>query len=138
MSKLAGFFCLLFAACATGGVGVDRETAPHAAPRIESTAPAGTARVSPVAKDLQLPSADRMARQIRTELGDVASADVRMCVAVDGRVQNVQIVHGSRLTEFDQALVHDIADWQFSGMPGSSTAHRRGCKIVTISYRPHP
>lgn len=135
MSKLAGLLCLLLAACAAGAVGVDRETAPHAAPRIELIAPADTARVFPAAKDPRLPSADRIARRIRTELGEVASAEVRMCVAGDGRVQGVQIVRGSAFAAFDQALVHDVAEWQFSGMPGSNTANLRSCEITVISYR---
>lgn len=136
MSKLGVLsLCLLLAACATGAVAVDRETAPHAAPRIEMTAAADTVRGFPVAKAPELPSAGRMYRQILTELGGVASADVRLCVAADGRVQDVRIVRGSSLAAFDQALVHDVVDWQFSEMPGSSTAHLRSCEIATISYR---
>jgi len=137
MTKLAGLFCLLLAACATGALGVERETAPRATPRIEMTTKADTARMFPVALDPQLPSADRMSRRIRTELGGVASADVRLCVAADGRVQGVQIVRGSSLAEFDQALSHDVTDWQFSELPGSTTAHLRSCEIATIVYRAH-
>jgi TonB family protein len=136
MSKLALLsLCLLVAACATGGLAVDRETAPHAVPRIEMTAVADTARVFPVARAPELPSADRIARKIRTELGEVASAEVRLCVTADGRVESARIVRGSSLAEFDQALLYDMADWQFSGMPGSNTAHLRSCEIATISYR---
>jgi TonB family protein len=136
MTKLAVLsLCLLAAACATGAFAVDRETAPHVAPRIEMTAAADTARVLPVARAPELPSADRMYRQILTELGGVASADVRLCVAPDGSVQDVRIVRGSSLAAFDQALVHDVSDWQFWGMRGSSTAHLRNCEIATIRYR---
>jgi TonB family protein len=138
MFKLAGAVCLLFAGCATGGVGANRESAAHAAPKFEMTAAvADTARVFPVAVDPQLPTADRMGREIRSELGEVASADVRLCVAPDGRVRKVEIVRGSSFAEFDQALVHDIADWQFSGMPGSSHANLQSCEVATINYRPH-
>jgi TonB family protein len=139
MPNRTAVFCLLFAGCAAGGAGVDRETAPHAAPRIGLTARADTARMFPVAKDPQLPSADRMFRHIRNELGDVASADVRLCVAPDGRVQDVAIVRGTRLPEFDEALVHDMAHWQFSESPRpAGAASPRICEVTTISYRPHP
>jgi TonB family protein len=139
MSKSAGALCLLFAGCVTGGVGANRESAAHAAPRFEMTAAvADTPRVFPVAIDPQLPTADRMRREIRTELGEVASADVRLCVAPDGHVRNVEIVRGSTLAEFDQAILHDMAHWQFSGMPGSSHAENlQSCEIATITYRPH-
>ncbi|TMQ28545.1 MAG: hypothetical protein E6J90_00415 [Deltaproteobacteria bacterium] len=140
MFKLAGALCLMLAACATGGVSANRESAAHAAPRFEMTAPVtDTPRVFPVATDPQLPSADRMQREIRSELGEVASLDVRMCVAPDGRVRKVEVVRGSSLAEFDQAVVHDVADWQFSGMPGTSHAgNLQSCEIATISYRLHP
>lgn len=138
MSKRASAFCLLCAACAAGGVAVDREAAPHVAPRFEVTAAADTVRVFPVAEDPRLPSADRLSRRIRAELGEVASADVRLCVAPDGRVQGVEIVRGSSLAAFDQALMHDIAGWQFSKLPRSSrTANLRNCETATIHYRPH-
>ena len=138
MTKLAGLFCLLLAACATGALGVERETAPRAAPRIEMTAKTDTARVFPVAMDPQLPSADRMARQIRTELGGVASADVRLCVSPDGRVRKVELVRGSSFRDFNDAVVRDIADWQFSGIPGTTNDSLQSCEIATITYRPHP
>jgi hypothetical protein len=131
MSKLA-VFCLLFAGCAAGGAGagVDRETKPHAAP-VAMVAMSDTAGF-PTARNPRLPSADRIARQIRTELGEVASADVRLCVAPDGRVQTVQIVRGTSLGDFNDALVRDVSDWQFSA------TNLRACEVTTISYRLHP
>jgi hypothetical protein len=130
MSKLA-VFCLLFAGCAAGaGAGVDRATKPHVAP-VAMVAMSDTAGF-PAARNPRLPSADRIARQIRSELGDVASADVRLCVAPDGRVQIVQIVRGTSLGDFNDALVRDVSDWQFSA------TNLRACEIATISYRLHP
>lgn len=96
-----------------------------------------SARVFPVAKDPQLPSADRVSRLIKSELGGLASADVRLCVSPDGRVDQVQIVRGSSLFEFDQALLRDVPTWQFSELPGTSAAGLRTCEIRTISYRSH-
>ena len=139
MFKPAGAVCLFLVGCATGGVGANREPATHAAPRFEMTAVADDPlRVFPAAKDPQLPTADRMRHEIRTELGEVASADVRLCVAPDGRVKKVEIVRGSSFAALDQAIVRDVADWQFSGMPGSSRDDLQSCEVATIHYRPHP
>lgn len=138
MIKRAGAVCMLLAGCATGGVVANHESTARAVPRFEMTAAiADTTRVFPVAEAPQLPSADRLGSTIRSELGEVASADVRMCVAPDGRVRTVEVVRGSSLAAFDQALVRDISDWQFSGMPGSSREDLQSCEVATIHYRPH-
>ena len=70
MSKILCAFCLMLAACTMGGARIDRETAPRA---------------------------DRMFKVIRDELGALASVDVRLCVAPDGRVQTVDLLRGSSL-----------------------------------------
>jgi TonB family protein len=137
MSKFAAALCLALAACATGGaVRVDREAA--AGPQVALVADAATARAFPRANNPQLPSADRISRRIRDEVGDVASAQVRLCVGSDGRVQRVDVLRSSRLAAFDDAVVHDMSDWQFSGIPGSGAAARpQNCEIAKISYRVH-
>jgi TonB family protein len=137
MLKFATVFCLALAACATGSaVRVDREVG--GAAQIELIADAATARAFPRARNPQLPSADQMSRRIRDEVGDVASAEVRLCVGPDGRVQRVDVLRSSRLVAFDNALVHDMSDWQFSGNPGSSAAARpQNCEIAKVSYRVH-
>lgn len=138
MLKSTGALCLLLVGCATGGVGANRESTSHAStPRLAMTAIADSQHVFPAAQDPQLPSADRLRRQIRDELGDVASADVRLCVSPDGRVRKVELVRGSSLREFNDAVVRDIADWQFSGIPGATSDSLQSCEIATISYRPH-
>jgi TonB family protein len=129
--KFLSAFCLLFAACATGGVARD----PSA---VRVVLDDETSKIFPAAKNPQLPSADRLSDTIRAGLGEVASADIRVCVRPDGRVQAVDLVRGSSLAAFDEAVLHDAADWQFSGMPGSSTPiGLRTCRVATISYRPH-
>ena len=107
----------VLAACATGtAVRGDRESAA----RLDLAADVGTARGFPQAKDPRLPSADQMSRRIRDEVGDVASAEVRLCVGADGRVQRVQVLRGSPSWAFNKALVRDMSDWQFSETPRSS------------------
>ena len=138
MSKFLGALCLLMGACTMGGARIDRETAPRAAARFEAAEPADTSQVFPVAHNPRLPSADRIYKVIREELGPIASVDVRMCIAPDGHVQAVNLVRGSSLAAFDEAVLRDVADWQFSGIAGSSTfaSTLRTCEIATISYRP--
>jgi hypothetical protein len=135
MLKLAPAICLVLAACATGtAVRGDRE----GAARFDLAADAGTARGFPQAKDPQLPSVDLMSHRIRNEVDDdIASAEVRLCVGGDGRVQRVQLLRGSSSWAFDQALVRDMSDWQFSGTPGNVGLARQNCEIAKVSYRVH-
>ena len=129
MLKLAPAICLVLAACATGtAVRGERE----GAARFDLAPDIATARGFPRAKDPQLPSVDDMSRRIRQEVGDVASAEVRLCVGADGRVQRVQVVHGSPSWAFNEALVHDMSDWQFSETP---SLQRPSCEIAKVSYR---
>jgi TonB family protein len=120
---------LSLAACATG---TDRATTPRAMVAED------TEQVFPAARNPHLPSADRRSSAIRSQAGEVASADIRLCVTPDGRVQAVDLVRGSSSAAFDQALLHDAAEWQFSDMPGSAhmTSNVRVCGVTTISYRP--
>jgi hypothetical protein len=130
--KFFSAFCLSFAACATGGVA--RDTAPPVHVVLDDD----TSTIFPAARNPQLPSADRLSSTIRSGLGEVASADIRLCVRPDGRVQAVDLVRGSSVAAFDEAVLRDAAEWQFSDMPGSSTPiGLRTCRVATISYRPH-
>jgi hypothetical protein len=135
MWKLVGSLCVLLSACATGG-GLERETGGRASGRFaaEDLEPTFPAANSP-----RLPTADRMSRVIKSELGPVASADIKVCVRPDGHVQTVELVRGSSLAAFDQAVLHDTAEWRFSGLPGSRSdiPNLRTCGIATITYRPH-
>src|SRR5262247_27627 len=94
------------AACATGSAGLDRQAAPRAAVRFDTSSVDADA-VFPIAKIPQLPTASRMHRVIESELGGVASVDVRLCIAPDGHVQGLSLVRGSTLAEFDAAVLHD-------------------------------
>ena len=137
MQKFLGASLMIsLAACATGGAGLDRQAAPRAAVRFDTTSVDSDA-VFPTAKNPQLPSANRMHRVILSELGGVASVDVRLCIAPDGHVQGLSLVHGSSLAEFDAAVLHDAVDWQFSGRPGTSTfaSTLRTCEVAKITYR---
>ena len=129
----------LLAACATGGAGLDREASPHARARFEVTSVEDTDPAFPAARNPKLPSADRLTSVIWSKLDGVASVEVHLCVAPDGHVQGLSVVRGSTLAEFDAAVKNDVTDWQFSGMPGTSSfaSNLRTCELATITYRPH-
>jgi outer membrane biosynthesis protein TonB len=129
---------MLLSACAAGGAGLGREASPHARARFEGTT-LESDPAFPIARNPRLPSADRLAGVIRSQLNGVASVGVHLCVAPDGHVQAVSVVRGSTLDAFDAAVKRDVTDWQFSGMPGSSSfaSNLRTCELATITYRPH-
>ena len=132
-----GVLAMSLAACATGGGGLDRQAAPRAAARFDTASIGDSERVFPTANDPRLPTASRMHKVIKSELGGVASVDVRLCIAPDGHVQGVSLVRGSSLAEFDAAVLRDAVDWQFSGRPGTSTfaSTLRTCEVAKITYR---
>jgi TonB family protein len=102
---------------------------------LDLAANAGATRGLPRAKDPQLPSVDELSRRIRDEVGDVASAEVRLCVGSDGRVQDVRVLRGSSSRTFNEALVRDMTDWQFSEGSGATLLLPRSCGIAKVSYR---
>lgn len=134
--KSVMLIAITFTACATTGVpAMDRE--PHTGSRVElDLVPrADATRVFPQALDPRLPAADRVAHQIRAELGDVASIEVRLCVAAEGRVTSVEVVRSSTMPTFDRSVIADAMQWKFAALPGPTSA--RTCERATITYRPH-
>lgn len=129
----------LLGACATttGTTTTSTFERGHTGSRVElSLAPhADATRVFPQAIDARLPGADRLATEIRTELGDAASVDVRLCVAPEGSVSSIEVLRGSNLAAFDQSVIADAMRWQFAALPGP--ANVRTCEQATITYRPH-
>lgn len=126
---------LLLSACATTGtLGIDPQSSQRARVSFEPVA-ADTTQLTPQAIDPQLPSADRLARVIDSELGEHASVDVRMCVTPGGQVSTVKVERSSTLAAFDDAVVADVAQWRFATQPGPDTL--KTCELATIVYRPH-
>jgi hypothetical protein len=81
-----------------------------------------------------LPSADEHFTQIREDAGDVASARVRFCIAPDGHVDSVNMLHASSSPLYNWALMRDVARWQFAGEERSPSPAET-CETATISYR---
>ena len=99
-----------------------------AAAALAIAVPASAFAAPRLAGDASLPSADRIDPYIKAKLGDVASADINLCIAPDGHVTSVAIVKSSTYTAFDNAIMRDVSDWRFV----ASDADR--CMRTTIAY----
>lgn len=131
MSKLA-VLVISLSACATAATGLDRETAPRAKVQLDFSTEGRSDAVFPSAIEPALPSVDRMARQIRAELGEAAVASINLCVSPAGKVTNIEILESSSSAAFDQAVLRDAKAWQFETMPGPATLQT--CERARIKY----
>ena len=136
MSKLTFIFSLsALTACAAGSTyGVDRETAPHAAVRLELARASDVASAFPAAIDPAVPSIDRIGREIGATLGDSATAQVDLCVSPSGRVTKLALAESSSSDAFDTALLQDAQRWRFASMPGPDSVQI--CQRARITYHP--
>src|SRR5262245_58505879 len=107
MSNATGFAALIMLgpACATGSVGVDREVTHRASPQLRLGVELTTEAVFPAAVNPRLPSADRIAPEVRARLGETASSALRLCVSPTGRVTDVALVESSGFDRFDAAVL---------------------------------
>ncbi len=73
----------------------------------------------------ELHHADRLQPYVRDYLGTIAKVDLRVCVAPDGHVQSVNLVHGTRFAKFDRAVMTDVSDWRYTSdaIPRCTMAH---------------
>jgi TonB family protein len=127
---------VLLGGCATTGVPAsEREPVAHAKVTLSPLPGDDTIRLVPQAVDPMLPSADRIARVVEARLGGEATVDIRYCVSPAGKVVEAKLERGSELEQFDQAVMHDIVDWQFEAQAGPDSV--RTCDRATIVYRPH-
>ena len=83
----------------------------------------------PISYNRSLPSVDRLGK--RTELlGLEPKIYLRLCTDRDGKVASVEIEHSSELGTFDQAVVTDVASWQFEPAAAPS------CRKLVVRYNP--
>ncbi|MBX3161053.1 MAG: energy transducer TonB [Deltaproteobacteria bacterium] len=141
MSRLVTVLSVLsflsLAACATGGLASDHDTAARAKVNLHlDTMPAlGAEQVFPRAVAPELPSVDRISHQVRAQLGDRATAELDLCVSAQGSVTKVAIARSSSLPAFDNAVLRDAEEWRFESLPGPAAA--QSCTRATVAYRAH-
>lgn len=132
-----GLSLFWFTACATTGTTTmeSREPAHRAKIELELAAPAPDRAPFPAALEPTMPSVDRIAYQLRYELGDTILASLDLCVAPDGRVTEVALVTPTRHAQLDAAILHDAREWQFASQPGSTaTAKVQTCERASLKY----
>jgi len=122
-------------ACATtSSLGLAREDAATSSVRLDLVPHADARRSFPAVITAHLPTADRLAGQLRYELGAVAAVEVTLCVTARGEVESIAITRSSNLAAFDDSVLADAKSWQFEAMPGPATL--RTCEQATVTYRP--
>ncbi len=62
----------------------------------------------------ELHHADRLQPYVRDQIGTIAKVDLRVCVAADGHVKSVNLLHGTKLAKFDHAVMTDVSDWRYT------------------------
>ena len=134
-SLLSSVLLSSLGACATTStLGLAGEDASSSSVHLDLVPHADATRTFPAVITARLPSADRLAGQIRYELGDAASVEVTLCVAARGQVESIAITRSSNLAAFDDSVLADAKSWQFEAMPGPATL--RTCEQATVTYRP--
>lgn len=123
---------VLGACASTTGV-VDRDVAPHTGVTLSLVPAPDAAQVIPTAIDPRMPRVDRMATQIRYEIGSTVVAELSLCVSPEGNVTDVALARTTGLSELDTAIIDDVRAWQFAELPGSSTL--RTCQRTELAYR---
>ncbi len=64
--------------------------------------------------------------------GGSVTADLRLCVAPDGSVSNVELNRSSGLPAFDAAVVDGAGSWSYEPFNASDDAPR--CQDVAVAY----
>lgn len=98
-------------------------------PLVACASSAQTSHTSPyLGFNRALPSVDRLGKP--TSLGMDPKVDLRLCTDASGRVASVEIEHSSETREFDRAVLHDVAAWEFAPTAAPE------CHKVTVRYDP--
>ena len=133
--KLCLSLVLFTAACATTGTTMDREASSRARVTLDLAPSTEELAVFPALDEPRLPSVDRIAHQVRAQLGDVAVASIELCVGAGGNVTKVEILEGTSYEPFNAAVVRDIEKWQFASMPGATAQQKlQTCERAKVKY----
>ena len=82
---------------------------------------------------VSIPGADRMARWIDLEHGGAVSTSIRICVAPNGMVGDVDLVQSSGMAEFDDAVLRTAANWQYARFDAPKETLL--CQKATVAYK---
>lgn len=129
-----GLSLLLFTCASHATTMESREPTTHARVQLDLAAPADERAVFPQLEEPRLPSVDRIAHQVRAQLGDEVIAAIELCVAADGHVTKVALLESTSSEAVDNAVLRDIEDWKFSAMPGASVATLQTCERAKVRY----
>lgn len=134
----AATISVLCASCATTGLDqVSSGRLPASQVAISSTPLSeGASHEEIVPVDPKLPSVDEIGARVRDELGDTATANLKLCVQPSGRLAQIELARRSMLPDFDRAVLRDVSDWQFKSTPGPAAVER--CELITVVYHPSP
>ena len=126
------FSSLVLVGCASTGAGLPGDGNGHHKPRPGVAAPAThdfPDRISAVT----IPGAERMARWIDLEHGGAVAAAIRICVAPNGTVGDVDLLQSSGMAEFDEAVLRTAENWQYARFDAPKETLL--CQKATIAYR---
>ncbi|HLL24151.1 MAG TPA: hypothetical protein VK427_18590 [Kofleriaceae bacterium] len=133
--KIALSLALFTTACATTHTAMDREPAQRSKVQLELAPSADERAVFPAIQSPRVPSVDRLAYQLRGELGEGFAAALELCVAPDGNVTKVALTDGTTFEALDAAILRDAKQWRFASLPGSTAATRlQTCERATLQY----
>lgn len=125
------FTSLVLVGCASSGTGLrgdgqGHHKPGHATPTVGQDFPD---RISAVT----IPGAERMARWIDLEHGGAVSAAIRICVAPNGMVGDVDLLTSSGMAEFDEAVLRTAANWQYTRFDAPKETLL--CQKATVAYK---
>lgn len=126
-------FLVLVSACASTTGVLDRDVAPRTGVQLSLVPASDAVQVIPEAIEPRLPRVDRMATQIRYEIGDTVTAELSLCVSPKGNVTDVALAASTGLSDLDTAILDDVRAWQFAELPGDASL--RTCQRTTLAYR---
>ncbi len=132
MKTVLLFVLVLGSACASTTGVMDREVAPRTGVQLSLVPTTDAVQIVPEAIDPRLPSVDRMATQLRYEIGSTVTAELSVCVNPKGFVTDVSLTRTTGLAKLDTAITTDVRAWQFAELPGD--AGLRTCQRATLAY----
>lgn len=125
------FTSVALVGCASTGTGLRGDGRGTHKPGTTPTAatPQFPDRISAVS----IPGADRLARWIDLEHGGAVSTAIRVCVAPNGLVGDVELLHSSGMAEFDEAVLRTAANWQYARFDAPKQTLL--CQKATVAYK---